>query len=148
MIFLSCIVLMHCARQSDQTDEESVRKLVLDFQEDFNQGDFQLAEKYATDDWIHINPGGGVDIGKANVLKTVREVHQTFLKGVSITTDSMNISFLSPDVALAVVFHPISTYMAPDGSVHKNERHVKSYVAVKKNGMWSLAMDHNTIIGN
>ena len=144
--FFLTLVLYSCARTVKQADEDSVRKVVLEFQEDFNDGSFKRAEIYATNDWVHINPGGGVDIGRENVLKLVRGVHQTFLKGVSITTDSMNVRFITPEVALVTAYHPIDKYTTPDSVTHVNERQIKSYVLVKQGGKWLLTLDHNTVI--
>ncbi len=88
---------------------------------------------------------GGVDKGHDEVLKTVRSVHQSFLKGVMMTVDTMSIRFITPDVAIADVIHKISTYTTPDGKKHENERQIKTYVVVKKMGKWLLTHDHNTI---
>ena len=56
-----------------------------------------------------------------------------------------SVRFVTPDVAIADVVHNVSTYITPDGAKHENERHVKTYVVVKKNAKWLLAHDHNTI---
>ena len=36
---------------------------------------------YTTIDWVHINPGGGITRGREDVLREVRAIHQTMLKG-------------------------------------------------------------------
>jgi len=144
-VFLT-LILYSCSSTMSQADEDAVKKVVLDFQEDFNDGSFQRAESYATNDWVHINPRGGIDIGKENVLKHVRGVHQTFLKGVSITTDSMNVRFITPEVALVTAYHPIAQFTTPDGITHANGREIKSYVLVKQESKWLLTLDHNTTI--
>lgn len=64
-----------CSNKVTQADEESVKKVVLDFVDDFNDGSFKNAINYTTLDWDHINPGGGIDIGWESTLKTVRAVH-------------------------------------------------------------------------
>src|SRR5215212_9688740 len=131
--------------QSSQ-DKEAVKKVVTAFQEDFNDGSFKNAAAYSTTDWEHINPGGGIDKGRDSVLKTVRAVHQTFLKGVTMRIESMDIRFLTLDVAIADVIHKVDNYTTPDGVKHENERDIKTYVVVKKKGKWLLAQDHNTVI--
>ena len=127
-------------------DTKLVRKVVIAFQEDFNDGSFKNAPSYTTIDWEHINPGGGITKGRDEVLKEVRSVHQTFLKGVSITIESMTIRFITPDVAIADVIHKISTYELPAGVKHENERELKTYIVVKKKGKWLLTLDQNTTI--
>jgi len=79
-------------------------------------------------------------------LKLVRAVHQSFLKGVSMTTDSMKVRFVSPEVALVTGYHSMDTFVTPDSVRHENERQIKSYVIVKQNGKWLLMLDHNTSI--
>ena len=107
---------------------------------------FKNAEAYSTSDWRHINPGGGIDKGRDSVLLTVRAVHQTFLKGVTMRIESIDIRFLTTDVAIADVIHQVDNYTTPDGVKHENERHIKTYVVAKKSGKWLLAQDHNTVI--
>ena len=139
--FLSLTINGQSAR-----DTEEVRKGVIAFQDDFNEGGFKNANNYSTTDWRHINPGGGIDKGRDSVLKTVRAVHQTFLKGITMRIESMDIRFLTADVAIADVIHQVDTYTTPDAVKHENERHIKTYVVVKKKGKWLLAQDHNTVI--
>src|SRR6187200_2763997 len=134
------------ARGQNSRDKEAVKKVVIDFQDDFNEGSFKNAETYSTSDWRHINPGGGIDKGRDSVLLTVRAVHLTFLKGVTMRIESMDIRFLTADAAIADVIHKVDTYTTPDGVRHENERHIKTYVVVKKKGRWLLAQDHNTVI--
>jgi uncharacterized protein (TIGR02246 family) len=138
-------MLLIAVGQSPQ-DTQSVKKVIILFQDDFNDGSFKHASMYTTNNWEHINPGGGIDIGRDQVLKVVRSVHQTFLKGVSMTTDSMTIRFITPDVAIADVFHKLSTYELPAGVKHENEREIKTYVIVKQKGKWLLTLDQNTTI--
>lgn len=127
-------------------DKEAIKKVVIAFQDDFNDGGFKNADAYSTSDWRHINPGGGIDKGRDSVLLTVRAVHQTFLKGVTMQIESMDIRFLTPEVAIADVIHKVNSFTTPDGVKHENERQIKTYVLVKKKGRWLLAQDHNTVI--
>ena len=127
-------------------DSLEVKGVVIAFQDDFNDGKFINAEKYTTSDWEHINPGGGIDKGRAKVLEVVRGVHQDFLKGVTMRLDDISIRFITPDVAIVDAIHSIDTYTAPDGKRHENERNIKTYIVTKKSGKWLLTHDHNTII--
>lgn len=146
--FLLTIIsfLWFVSKGQNTQDKEAVKKVVIAFQEDFNEGSFKNATAYSTIDWEHINPGGGIKKGRDSVLKEVRAVHQTFLKGVTMRIESMDIRFLTPDVAIADVIHNVDNYTTPDGVKHENERHIKTYVIVKKKGKWLLAQDHNTVI--
>lgn len=127
-------------------NEQSVKNVVLAFQNDFNEGGFKKAKFYTTKDWKHINPGGGITKGREAVLKEVRTVHQTFLKGVSLKIESITIRFLTSNVAIADVIHKSSDYELPQGVKHQNERQMKTYVIVKRKNIWLLTLDQNTII--
>jgi uncharacterized protein (TIGR02246 family) len=130
-------------------DEQLAREVVKAFVADYNNGDFKNAPTYTTDDWVHINPGGGITRGRDEVLKEVRAIHKTMLKGVSITIDNMTVHFVTPDVALVDAVHTSDSYVTPeDGVKHENERQIKTYLIVKRNGKWLLALDQNTIISN
>ena len=147
LLVAGLLCLMSVARGSD--DELLVREVVKSFVTDYNNGDFKNAPSYTTDDWVHINPGGGITRGRDDVLKEVRAIHKTMLKGVSITIDSMTVRFVTRDVALVNAIHTSDSYVTPeDGLKHENERQMKTYVVVKHNGNWLLALDQNTIISN
>jgi uncharacterized protein (TIGR02246 family) len=127
-------------------DSQAVKKVISSFQEDFNEGTFKNADKYTTSDWVHINPFGGITRGREEVLKGVRRVHQSFLKGVSISTSNMTVKFVSPEVAVVDAVYKISPYELPTGVKHENEGRTKTYVVVKQNGQWLLTHDQNTIV--
>ena len=141
------LLFMGVARGSD--DEQLVREVVKSFVTDYNNGDFKNAPSYTTEDWVHINPGGGLTRGRDEVLEEVRAIHKTMLKGVSITIDRMTVHFVTRDVALVNAIHKSDNFVTPeDGVNHENERQMKTYVVVKHNGKWLLALDQNTIISN
>jgi uncharacterized protein (TIGR02246 family) len=146
LLFITISFFSIVAKGQSSQDKEAVKTVVTEFQEDFNDGNFKKAAAYSTTDWEHINPGGGIDKGRDSVLKTVRAVHQTFLKGVTMQVESMDIRFLTANVAIADVVHKVDNYTTPDGVKHENERHIKTYVVVKKKGKWLLAQDHNTVV--
>lgn len=144
-ISVIAFVFLACNEQNPQ-NEEAVKKVVMAFQNDFNEGGFKNATAYSTPDWVHINPGGGITKGQESVLKEVRTVHQSFLKGVTMQVENIDIRFVAPDVAIAYAIHKMGTYTTPDGAKHENEKHAKSYVIVKKQGKWLLVLDQNTIV--
>src|SRR6267378_178895 len=63
------LCLMGVARGSDE--EQLVREVVKAFVTDYNNGDFKNAPSYTADNWVHINPGGGITRGREEVLKKV-----------------------------------------------------------------------------
>jgi uncharacterized protein (TIGR02246 family) len=146
MLIVAFFCLVSAVFAQSEEDKKAIKSVILSFHSDFNDGSFKNAETYTTEDWEHINPLGGIDKGRANVLKTVRGVHQSFLKGVTMTLEDFSLRFITPDVAIADAIDKMSDFTTPDGTKHQNERHIKTYVLVKKNGKWLLTHDHNTII--
>ena len=146
-LFLIISVLSLFGYGQNPQDRKAVKKVVTAFQKDYNDG-FQSSAKYTTADWEHINPDGGISKGRENVLLDVRDVHQTFLKGVVMEIEDIVINFPIADVAIANVVHRVSNYTTPDGLKHENERQFKTYVVVRKMGRWLLFQDHATYIQN
>jgi uncharacterized protein (TIGR02246 family) len=130
-------------------DEQLVQAVVKSFVDDYNNGDFKNAPVYTTNDWVHINPGGGITRGREDVLREVRAIHQTMLKGVGLTIDTMTTRFVSSDVAIINAVHTSGTYTTPeDGIKHEHEKQMKTYIVVRQKGKWLLTLDQNTIISN
>jgi uncharacterized protein (TIGR02246 family) len=145
ILFLIIMISSTSFGQSTR-NEQFVKKAVLAFQADFNEGSFKNAQLYATSDWEHINPGGGITKGREEVLMEVRAVHKTFLKGVSMTIENITIRFLTPSIAIANVVHKMSDYELPKGQKHQNELQMKTYIIVNQQNKWLISLDHNTII--
>ena len=141
-IIIFGLFLLPSAAQSDDK-ETGVRTAIRAFYKAFDDG-FVGPADYATEDWNHINPYGGRDRGREATLKTVRGVHQTFLKGTTDTIENMDIRFAADDVAVGTVTSVVSPFTSPDGVKHGVEQYVRTFVVVKRNGRWLIMQDHNT----
>ena len=69
-----------------------------------------------------------------------------FLKGVTDTIVDMSVKMATPDAAIVVVTSEWSTYTTPDASRHENERHIRTFVVVKRENRWLIMHDQNTTI--
>lgn len=126
--------------------EKRVREVVQWFYTGFNSHGWTQVADYTTEDWNHVNPGGGWTRGRAAVLKELKEVHSTFLKGVSDTIEGIVVRFASSDVAVVTVTSRMSTFTMPDGVRHENEQHIRTFVVVRRNDHWLIMQDHNTAV--
>ena len=126
-------------------DQASVRMTIQSFYRSFDEG-FTSHINYAADDWNHINPNGGRARGLDATLKEVRSVHQSFLKGTTDRVETMDIRFASPSVAVGTVTSLMSAYTMPDGVKHGPERHIRTFVLVKRGDRWLIMQDQNTTI--
>ena len=126
--------------------EAQVRQAVQSFYDALNSHVFEHASKYTTDDWIQINPSGGLTRGREAVLKRLNEAHSTFLKRVSVTIEEMDVRFAAPSVAVVTVTGRASTFTTPDGVKHENERRIRTFVVVERDGRWLIMHDQSTTI--
>jgi uncharacterized protein (TIGR02246 family) len=140
MTLLSAIGLH--AQSSNQ--ETAVRKAVRSFYDAFNSHDFARVPEFTTEDWTHINPLGGWTRGREAVLKKLKEVHSTFLKGVIDTVEEMEVRFATPDVAIVTVPSRTTSYATLDGVRHENQRQIRTFILVHRNGHWLIMQDQNT----
>lgn len=128
------------------TQEVPVRKAVQSFYDAFNSHDFGRVPEFTTEDWNHLNPFGGRTRGREAVLRELKEVHSTFLKGVTDTMEEMDVRFATQDVAVVTVTSQMTTYITPDKVRHENERHLRTFVVLKRSGKWRIMQDQNTLI--
>ena len=133
-------------RAQSPDSEMQVRQTVESFYAAFNSHQFDHASDFTTEDWNHINPNGGWKRGREAVLRELKAVHTTFLKGVSDTIEDMTVRFASPEVAIAVVTSRVGTYYPPDGSKHENERQRRTFIVVRRGDRWRITQDQNTRI--
>lgn len=146
VVFCLSLIAGACNQTSNQENE--ARQAVLSFYDAFNKHEFENVQNFTTEDWVHINPFGGETIGREAVLKELKEVHESFLKGVTASIDDVAVRSAAPDAAVVTVKNTMGTYTTPDGIKHENERQIKTFVVVKRNGRWLIMQDQNTIVGN
>ena len=132
-------------RARGENRDAQVRAAVNAFYQSFDEG-FTRPADYATEDWYHINPYGGVDKGRDATMQTVRAVHQTFLKGTTDKVKDIDIRFASDDVAVATVTSETSPFTSPDGVNHGVEGHLRTFIVVQRGDRWRIMQDHNTTI--
>ncbi len=129
------------AAKRDAGPEQAVRA----FYAAFNSHDWSRAAEFTTDDWVHINPFGGITRGRTEVLRELHEVHATFLKGVKDTPEEFTTTMATANVALVIVPSRTTTFTTPDGVKHENERLVRTFVVVRQGSKWLIKHDQNTI---
>lgn len=137
------LVLPSAAQKENQ--EAAVQATIRAFYKAFDDG-FVGPAYYATEDWNHINPYGGRKGSRDATLREVREVHQSFLKGITDSIESMDIRFATDDVAVGTVTSVMSPFTSPDGVKHGQKRHIRTFVLVKREGHWLIMQDQATTI--
>jgi uncharacterized protein (TIGR02246 family) len=145
LVTVIALILIAALAPLSDVREAEVRTAIHAFYRAFNEG-FAGPADYATEDWNTSILLWGRDRGREATLKTVREAHQSFLKGTTDTIESMDIRFASLDVAVGTVPSVMSAFMSPDGVKQCPERHIRTFVVVKRGGRWRIMQDQNTTI--
>lgn len=145
-VILSLVFVTGIFAQSFK-DEKGARQAVQSFFDAFNSHNFNDVAKFTTEDWNHINPFGGRTNGRVEVLKELEEVHSTFLKGVSRTIEDISVRFANREAAIVTVVSKMGTYTTPDNIKHENERHITTFIVIKRNNKWFIMQDQTNIIG-
>ena len=144
MIVIMLMAIMPATVWGSDSEAE-VRSTIEAFYKAFDEGFTQPAD-FASEDWNHINPLGGRTRGREAVLKEVREVHQTFLKGATEKIESMDIRFATPEVAVGTVVSLGSSITTPDGVKHPPGRAIRTFVVVRREKRWQIMQDQNTFV--
>ena len=92
-----CLLLLAVGCSQPANQEAEARQAVQSFYDAFNKHEFENVQNFTTDDWIHINPFGGETVGREAVLKELKEVHESFLKGVTTSIEDMSVRVAAPD---------------------------------------------------
>ena len=141
---LSSAILLLVTGVAAQSPDSEPRRVVQAFYAMFNSHKFDSAAQFTTEDWVHINPLGGVTRGRDAVLAELKEVHSTFLKGVTDRPESFDVKMATPNVAIVTVVSAVSSFTTPDGKRHDNEQSVRTFVVVKHQERWLILQDQNT----
>ena len=144
---IACLSLTISLAARQPNEEAAALQAVRDFYAAFNSHAWDRAAGFATEDWDHINPFGGRTRGRAATLADLKQVHSTFLKGVTDMVESIDVRFATADVAVVTATSRLSAYTTPDGVRHVNERHIRTFVVVKRGARWQIMQDQNTIVG-
>lgn len=131
-----------------QSAEESqaIRKLIGSLINDLNRGDFSNLSDYGTKEWIHINSNGSINYGRDETVPEIFKAYKTGMKDAKMTIDNMTVRMLSSNTATVTVIHKIDNYTDSRGVKYSNQKRVNTYVVMKQNEKWLLALDQSTII--
>jgi len=140
---MSLMILIGVHAQTSGQEAE-VRKVVQSFYDAFNTHKFERVPEFTTEDWTHINPFGGWTRGRDAILKALKEVHSTFLKGVTDTPEEMETRFATTNTAIVTVPSKMSPHTTPDGVRRENQRQIRTFVVVQRGGRWLIMQDQNT----
>lgn len=146
-----------CYAQDDQqtvnrrSDEKIIDSQVNRMVSDWNTHEFNNMDNYATADVDWVNIVGMWWKGRTEVKNSHQTGFDYFFKGVPFTRKSLNIRFITSDVALTHLVCHVGSLFPPDGIDRVTNRtpetdNLLTLVYVKMNGTWLLSAGQNTYI--
>jgi hypothetical protein len=146
-LIVAIVAITAISHPADAGDlrEAAVLAPVAAFYRAFDAG-FTGPADFATADWNHINPGGGWTRDRDAVLAEVRSVHQGFLRNVTDRPLQTDVRFAGADTAVVTVTSVMSPYAPPRGTRVQAERHIRTFVVVRRANGWKVMQDQNTTI--
>ena|SRR5213592_2151885 len=144
-ILIAVAMLANPAESTSEPRRDEVLRPVLAFYDAFNDG-FNGPATFAAESWSHINPNGGWTRGREAVLAEVRQVHRTFLKGVTDTPLQTEVRYAGSDAAVVTVVSMSSSFDLPGRGRVEGQKAIRTFVVVRDGGAWKVIQDQSTAI--
>ena len=127
-------------------DLNALKSLPLKWEKYWNNHNIDSLGTMLKEDVDFVNLAGIWLKGKEATVKLLRQVHQTTFKSSIWTTDSMEIRYVKPDLAILHIGWGISGDVDPDGSSRKPIHGIFTWVVIKEKGQWQLLTIDNVSI--
>ena len=125
-------------------DESAVRKVLAEYADSWNRHDMQAFARIFTDDVDYVNIAGKHWSGVQENVQRHAELFQNRLKTVVQTPTSVQIRFVTPDVALVHTTWEATGWSRPTGEAVPVLKEITTMVMVKTNGKWLITAFQNT----
>ena len=147
LVLVSSMVIVNA--QTRGTDEAAIRQALGSFSTSWNKGDFSDMSNYMTADshWINV-------VGMHwKSLKEVEYAHQVFIKSafkdVERKEKSVDIRFITNDVAIAYWLTYVGVFYSPDGVDRGNNKqgdrdNLATVVLVRQKDKWLISSVQNS----
>jgi uncharacterized protein (TIGR02246 family) len=128
------------------TDEEAIRKVIVQMTEGFNAHDAKASTVMYTADADLVTVRGERFSGTAEFAKGLAAIFATRAREATHRTLNVSVRFIRPDVALAHVTNELSGLIGPEGQRPAPHQELSLRVFVKEGQYWRVAAFHNTMI--
>ena len=147
-IFLTLIALPATAQQTtgNNKDREAIKSIALKWQDAWNRHDMKALAALVAEDVDLITVAGTRLRSRKEFEADHARSHETVLRESVLTTNSMEVKFVRPDVAVAHFEWGITGVKGPDGIPRQPQRGIFTWVVEKRKGDWVIIVAQNTII--
>lgn len=127
-------------------DLDVLKSLPVDWERYWNHHNVDSLGGMLREDVDFVNLAGVWLKGKTATIKLLKWFHQSTFKSSVWTTDSVEIRYVKPDLAILHIGWAISGDVDPDGTSRKPRHGLFTWVVIKEEGQWQLlALDNVNI---
>src|SRR5689334_17594728 len=101
--------------QNNAKDEETIRNIIVEMTEGFNEHDAKAASQMYTVDADFVTVRGERAKGASEIERQLAVIFATRAKEATQRTLNVTVRFIAPDVAVAHVINELSGIVRPDG---------------------------------
>ena len=150
LIILACLNSFICYCQTpkkyDGRDAQVLNQLLDKWERYWNTHNMDSMRIMLRPDVDFITVGGSWLKGKAEAVNNHKEKHATTFKTSIWTTNSVEIKYIKPDLAIIHLRWGITGDFDPDGTPRAPRQGIFTWVVPKQNAQWLLLAVHNVNI--
>jgi uncharacterized protein (TIGR02246 family) len=147
LIYLGVLTLLAGSvfgqQKATSTDEKAVRAATEALVTSWNKHNYANLSSYATADADWVNIVGMWWKGRDAVQKAHQVYHERMFKNTPLTTETITVRFITPDVAIVHHLTKIGAFTTPSGHKAGNDQNLATLVFVKQRGKWLLTAGQN-----
>ena len=135
------------AKTGDTKDSAAIKSLPVKWEEYWNNHNMDSIGTLLKVDVDFVNLAGIWLKGKSATVNLLRIGHQSIFKNSVWTTDSVEIKYIKPDLAILHIGWGLSGDTDPDGASRKPHHGIFTWVVIKEKEQWQLLAIDNVSIG-
>jgi uncharacterized protein (TIGR02246 family) len=147
LLFILFGIFFSGRAQRTTNDSVVIGEQVDAFFASWNKHDFSDMKNYVAEDCDFVNVAGMHWKGREDIQYAHNKTHEQIFKNKPLKKLSVDIRFLTEDVAIAhVQMHLEGTLATPDGSRQVDPDALATFVFLNKNGAWLITAVENVFV--
>jgi len=131
----------------ERTDDEgAIKKIIEEMTDGFNKHDGRAASVMYSEDARLATVRGEVMKGRAAIEQGLSAIFASRAKHAIQKTLDYNITFITPEVAIAYVTNELSGLVGPTGQDLPSHQELSLRVFLKQGNYWMVRAFHNTMV--
>ena len=128
------------------SDEDAIRRIVAEMTAASSRGDAKAVTRMHAADADFVTGRGERLTGAPEIERRLSAIFATRGVAVNVTTLSVTVRFVRPDVAIVHVTNELRGLIGPDGQRLPAQQELSIRVFTKDDATWRAAAFHNTVV--